>query len=206
MNYNVVSDRVVQGSRFEREREYKNKEKSSGGVTAPKPAAVSSTFDAFRRMATGKEGRSLADKISDTNRPTWEQYKKENEEKLDMTGVDQKKMIQYRKELDANRDALLKKAATGSRTAAIADSDSDGGGGSGDSESSPDRWRHHKKDSHKSRKHSKSSKHRDRDRDRDRDRNKDRDRQSHSDRHRSDHREQKDRHRSRSRSREEKEK
>jgi hypothetical protein len=31
-------------------------------------------------MAAGLEGRTLAEKIADPNRPTWEEYKKVNEE------------------------------------------------------------------------------------------------------------------------------
>jgi hypothetical protein len=195
VNYNIVSDRVLQGSRFEREKEFKLKEKASGPVGS-KPGVVSATFDAFRRLAAGVEGRTVADKISDSTRPTWEQYKKDNEDKLDMTGGDQKKMIQYRKELDANRDALLKKAAVGSRSAAIGDSDSEGGdeneSGSGGSDSEGSSSRHHRKH-HKHSKHSRHSKHhrdrsRSRDRSREKDRHRDRSRDKNSDRHRHRHR------------------
>lgn len=42
-------------------------------------AASSATFDAFIRMAAGKEGRTLAEKMNDSNRPTWDEYKKKNE-------------------------------------------------------------------------------------------------------------------------------
>ncbi|KAK1744968.1 hypothetical protein QTG54_004259, partial [Skeletonema marinoi] len=38
---------------------------------------------------------------------TWEQYKKDNEDKLNISGLDQKKMEEYRKELDAERDKRL---------------------------------------------------------------------------------------------------
>lgn len=44
---------------------------SAGGVQAP----VSSTFDAFTRMAAGLEGRTIMDKMNDPNRPTWEQVR-----------------------------------------------------------------------------------------------------------------------------------
>ena len=72
------------------------------------PAARSATMDAVVRLMTGQETRTIADKISDSNRPTWEQYKKDNEDKLNITGVDQKKMEEYRKQLDEEREERLK--------------------------------------------------------------------------------------------------
>ena len=54
-------------------------------------------MDAVMRLMTGQEKRTIADKISDANRPTWDQYKKDNEDKLNITGLDQKKMEEYRK-------------------------------------------------------------------------------------------------------------
>ena len=148
VNYNLVSDRVIEPSRFEREKEYKQKEKSKS-MTGTKPV-VSSAFDAFRRLATGMDGRSIADKISDSSRPTWEQYKKDNEDKLDITGTEQKRMQQYRKELDENRERLLHKSTSGSRTAAISDSEDESDSSRSDHRSrSRDREsRRHKKGSH----------------------------------------------------------
>lgn len=59
------------------------------------------------RMVTGKEERTIADRISDPNRPTWEQYKKENADKLDLfSGNEEKEMIEYRKKLDAAREKV----------------------------------------------------------------------------------------------------
>lgn len=64
-------------------------------------------MDAFMRMVTGKEERTIADRISDPNRPTWEQYKKENADKLDLfSGNEEKEMIEYRKKLDAAREKV----------------------------------------------------------------------------------------------------
>ena len=59
------------------------------------------------RMVTGKEERTIADKISDPNRPTWEQFKKENADKLDLDGNGEKEMKEYRKKLDAAREKVL---------------------------------------------------------------------------------------------------
>lgn len=176
VNYDLVSDRVLQGTRHERENEYKRREKeaNSAAAGAAKPA-MSATFDAFHRMAAGLEGRTVADKISDPNRPTWEQYKKDNEDKLDIAGADQRKMLQYRAELDANRDKLLQKGATSKSTAAISDSE-----GEGDlsvaSDNQREGGRRHRKKS--------SSKHRHRDRDKDRHRYRDRDRDGSADKDR----------------------
>jgi hypothetical protein len=100
VNYDSIMDRQVGDKRFEREKAYKE--------SNTKPSAVSSTFDAFQRMAAGLEGRKIADKIADPNRPTWEQYKKDNEEKLDMVGSEVRKMVEYRAELDKERERRLK--------------------------------------------------------------------------------------------------
>ncbi|GMF26039.1 unnamed protein product [Phytophthora fragariaefolia] len=63
-------------------------------------------MDAFMRMVTGKEERTIADRISDPNRPTWEQYKKENADKLDLNDNGEKEMKAYRKKLDAAREKV----------------------------------------------------------------------------------------------------
>lgn len=42
-----------------------------GGCQAP-----SATYDAFMRMQTGQETRTIADKINDPNRVSWEQFRK----------------------------------------------------------------------------------------------------------------------------------
>jgi hypothetical protein len=86
--------------RFERERN------SVTGNRIPEKA-MSSTFDAFQRMAAGIDSRTMVDKMSDPNRPTWEQYKKENEDKLDLVGLEMRKMVEYRAQLDAERDRRL---------------------------------------------------------------------------------------------------
>lgn len=80
---------------------------SSDSVTATK--AVSSQMDAVMRLMSGQGERTVAQKLADTNRPTWEQYKKDNEDKLDISGQDRKQMEAYRKELDADREKRLKR-------------------------------------------------------------------------------------------------
>ena len=59
------------------------------------------------RLMAGMEERTIAQKLADSNRPTWEQYKQDNEDKLDLVCADMKKMVGYRKELDEQRDKLL---------------------------------------------------------------------------------------------------
>ena len=150
VNYSLISDKVIEGARFERE-------KSSKKTDSILPLSnVSSTFDAFRRLTTGQESRTVADKLSDASRPTWEQYKKDNEDKLDMIGVDQRKMNQYRKELDLNRERLMT-GNSKSRTNAISDSDDSSSTSSTSSDDSNSKRKH--KSSKKKRKH-KSKKHR----------------------------------------------
>mmetsp|Transcript_46848 Transcript_46848/g.60215 ORF Transcript_46848/g.60215 Transcript_46848/m.60215 type:complete len:159 (+) Transcript_46848:436-912(+) len=116
------------------------------------------------RMASGKEGRTIADKISDTNRPTWDDYKKKNEDALDMEGSQLKKMAEYRKALDEERETMLKrleekKGGDSKRKgdAAISDSDDESDG----SDESDDSDRHSKKKDRKKhkKKHKKHKKH-----------------------------------------------
>lgn len=64
-------------------------------------------MEAVMRLMTGKEERTIAEKFADSNRPTWDQYKKDNQDKLDIVGADEKKMQAYRKELDEQREKIL---------------------------------------------------------------------------------------------------
>lgn len=127
IDYTKVMDRQVGDRRFERERQ---------GAAAVTSKPVSSTFDAFQRLAAGLDGRKIADKIADPNRPTWEQYKKENEEKLDLVGDDVRKMVEYREQLDREREKRLRDA--GGRHRGPADSDKDSSGDESDSSSDSD--------------------------------------------------------------------
>lgn len=153
VNYNAISDRQIGDKRFERERA------SAGSAAGSNAPAVSSTFDAFQRMAAGLERRSIQDNISDPNRPTWEQYKKDNEEKLDLVSNDVRKMVEYRAQLDKERDERLQRGTNhGKKSKAISDSDDDS---SSDSDSDSDDSKHrkkHKKDKKKDKKHKKDKK------------------------------------------------
>ena len=83
---------------------------SAAGATnqaAAQPPAMSSQMQAVMRVMTGQAERTIAQKLADSNRPTWEQYKKDNEDKLNIEGIDQKKMDEYRKQLDADRESKL---------------------------------------------------------------------------------------------------
>ena len=65
VNYAALSDRRVDDIRHEREKELKMKLQQRGvSALKEKEPAVSSTFDAFQRMAAGKDSRTLADKIA----------------------------------------------------------------------------------------------------------------------------------------------
>mmetsp|Transcript_6365 Transcript_6365/g.9377 ORF Transcript_6365/g.9377 Transcript_6365/m.9377 type:complete len:188 (+) Transcript_6365:136-699(+) len=78
---------------------------------ASAPPKVSSQMEAVMRVMMGKEERTIAEKMADANRPTWEQYKKDNEDKLNLSGADQKKMEEYRRELDAERERILSRGS-----------------------------------------------------------------------------------------------
>ncbi|POM57970.1 hypothetical protein PHPALM_37449 [Phytophthora palmivora] len=113
VDYSQVRDRQVDDDRFERQRAIRAATaapppiEQSKHVGAQATAPQSATMDAFMRMMTGKEERTIADRISDPNRPTWEQYKKENADKLDLNGNGEKEMKEYRKKLDAAREKKL---------------------------------------------------------------------------------------------------
>jgi hypothetical protein len=145
VNYDTLMDRQIGDKRFERERANAGK-----SIIAP----VNSTIDTLQRMAAGVEGRTIADKINDSNRPTWEQYKKDNESKLDLIGGEMRKMVEYRAQLDKERDQRLEHGTNRAKKSnAISDSDNSDDSSSSDSE---DNGKHKKK--HKKEKKSKSSK------------------------------------------------
>lgn len=149
VDFTTLSDRQVGDKRYERDRAQKldTQERGVAGLNEAQPA-MSATFDAFKRMAAGLEGRSIADKINDSNRPTWEQYKKDNEDKLNLAGNEVKKMAQYRIELDKERDRKLKMGSNnGKKSSAI------------DSESEEDSSDHDEKKSKKKKDKKKHSKH-----------------------------------------------
>lgn len=158
VNYDAISDRQIGDKRFERERAYKLNDQEQGIAGLKTGPTISSTFDAFQRMAAGLEGRTIQDKISDPNRPTWEQYKKVNEEKLDLVGNDVRKMVEYRAQLDKERDERLQRGTNhGKKSKAISDSDDDSSSddSSDDSDGDSKHKRKHKKDKKKEKKHKK---------------------------------------------------
>ena len=161
IDYNAILDKPAEDKRFERERSIREQELSSSSSSA-KPSAATSTFDAFKRMAAGLEGRTLADKMADPNRPTWEQYKKDNEDKLDMVGGEAKKMVEYRAELDKERETRLREGGAGKQSHAIEDSDNEEDSDDGSkSEDKDRRHKHSKKKSSKKEKHKKKHKKKD---------------------------------------------
>jgi hypothetical protein len=111
VNYSKVADRHVDDDRYE-----KHRLASTEAAAAPTPvdaskndgqAKVSAQMAAVMRLMAGKEERTIAEKLADSNRPTWEQYKKDNEDKLNIEGLDKRKMEEYRKQLDEQREKLL---------------------------------------------------------------------------------------------------
>lgn len=69
VDYSAVADRQIEDKRFEREKSVRPAGQPVNSSSST--SAVSSTFDAFQRLAAGLEGRKIADKIADPNRPTW---------------------------------------------------------------------------------------------------------------------------------------
>lgn len=119
VDYSKVADRHVDDARFEKHRQAASSTNqststaaatstTSPAATATQPAGkLSSQMTAVMRVMAGMEERTIKEKLADSNRPTWEQYKKDNEDKLNIEGLDQKKMDAYRKELDEQREKLL---------------------------------------------------------------------------------------------------
>ena len=116
VNYSKVADRHVDDDRFEKHRQGGSAPAAAATTglasaaasgTSPAQPKVSAQMAAVMRVMAGKEERTIAEKLADSNRPTWEQYKKDNQDKLDIAGVDKKKMEAYRKELDQQREKLL---------------------------------------------------------------------------------------------------
>ena len=64
VNYNAVLDRRMDDKRHEREKAYKTTAQTQSTHTVTTQLSASSTFDAFQRMATGREARTLAEKIA----------------------------------------------------------------------------------------------------------------------------------------------
>lgn len=80
---------------------------AAAAAAPPAGSKMSAQMEAVMRLMTGREERTIAQKLADSNRPSWEQYKKDNEDKLNLEGIDQKKMEEYRRELDAEREKKL---------------------------------------------------------------------------------------------------
>ena len=142
---------------------------SANMSTASAPAAgqprMSAQMEAVVRLMAGVEERTIAQKLADSNRPTWEQYKKDNSDKLNLEGVDQKQMEAYRQELDKERDSRLARGtnhgSSSKRKKKKKRRDDDSSDSSdSNSDSSEDR---HRKRKHKKKKHKKSRKHKRRD-------------------------------------------
>jgi hypothetical protein len=150
VDFTAISDRQIGDKRFERERAAKIaiQEKGVAVLKESKPA-MSSTFDAVIRMAAGLESRTIADKINDSNRPTWEQYKKDNEDKLNMAGQEARKMAEYRRELDRERELKLSQGLNHKKKSSNAISDSEDDDGSSDSGSRKEKKKKHKKEKKK---------------------------------------------------------
>mmetsp|Transcript_16428 Transcript_16428/g.62411 ORF Transcript_16428/g.62411 Transcript_16428/m.62411 type:complete len:203 (-) Transcript_16428:590-1198(-) len=107
VDYSKLSDRRLEDNRFER---YRDGNPSSSATAATAKAAgggASATFDAFMRMATGGEQRTVRDFIDNPNRPTWETFKEQHKDQLDLAGAKTKEMMAYRQELDAARERML---------------------------------------------------------------------------------------------------
>lgn len=97
VDYSKVADRPAQDARFAAQSQRKG----------PEPTPPSAQMDAVIRLMTGREERTIAEKLADANRPTWEQYKKDNHDKLNLDESNEQEMELYRRKLDEQRDRLL---------------------------------------------------------------------------------------------------
>ena len=154
VDYSRLVDRHVGDIREERERQRRAAPAvAAAAASAADGGSRSSTFDAFMRLAMGKDERTIADKINDPNRPSWSEFKLKHADKLDLEGAESKEMIAYRRELDAARDRLLearRRERSGKRKGGGSGSDSDSHSDS-DSDDSDDRRRRRRKKKKKKR-------------------------------------------------------
>lgn len=74
----TTRQRHMDDKRFERELKHKEvlQKQADQGASKESEQAPSATYDAFMRMQTGQETRTIADKINDPNRVSWEQFRK----------------------------------------------------------------------------------------------------------------------------------
>jgi len=152
VDYTKLATGAQEDKRFQR-----NRGKECSGAIGSTPG-MSSTMDALHRMQAGLESRTVRDQINDPNRPTWEQYKKvycspththtlislththtlslthkDNADKLNISGQDAKKMEEYRKQLDKERETRLARKPQTNKGNSCYDDDGDGDGdGAGD--------------------------------------------------------------------------
>jgi hypothetical protein len=112
VDYSKIVDRPVQDERFK-----SHAPQPKGAPAAPAAAApkMSAQMDAVVRLMTGREERTLAEKLADANRPTWEEYKKDNHDKLHLDEGGRRQMEEYRRELDAQRDRLLARGGSSNK-------------------------------------------------------------------------------------------
>ena len=86
VNYAKISDRHVDDARHERPQAGMSKNPSTGttNVAAAKGGGAGSSgqgsaaMDSVMRLMTGQQERGIRDKLNDSNRITWDQYKKDN--------------------------------------------------------------------------------------------------------------------------------
>ncbi|RQM20494.1 hypothetical protein B5M09_011333 [Aphanomyces astaci] len=159
VDYTQVKDRVIDDDRFERQRAIRAGQMDHPPVSAEAAlvGAKSATMDAFVRMLTGQEEKmSMADKLAGpSNRPTWEEFKKENGDKLALSASSQEKeMLEYRRQLDLEREKVLKKRSKKGKKRRKHGHSSD----DDDDASSSENDKHKKKKHKKKHKSSKSSK------------------------------------------------
>lgn len=110
------------------------------------------------RVLSGREERTIAEKLADSNRPTWEEYKEEHHDKLNMDAMDESKMAAYRSQLDADRERRMNKSSGKKRKKKRRKRDDDSADdSSSDSSDSSRRKRKKKKKSKRHRKKHRSS-------------------------------------------------
>lgn len=127
-----MHDRHVDDKRYEREFKFQQKLREDQNVQEHSEKAPSSAFDAFMRIQTGKGERTIAQKIADPHRPSWEKYKEDKKDHLDIAGEEARKRLKYRQLLDEERENQLRR--TEHKRKKRRDSSSEGNSESSDSE------------------------------------------------------------------------
>jgi len=100
VDYTKISSRHLDDKRYEREKAFAESGREQKNGTQDQ----SQTYNAFMRLQMGQEEATISEKLANnSNRPTWETFKKENKDQLNIAGEELRERLDYRRVLDEER-------------------------------------------------------------------------------------------------------